>query len=329
MIRTMLRPATAALALFLTFDMAAAQAPTPSLRASVTVIGDVVRIGDLIENAGPVANVPIFRAPDIGTTGAVATGRIVDAIRPHQLIGIDTHGLSEVVVTRASRTITIREVSDVIAQALAAQYGVADAHNLLVSFDSEVHTLQAETNASGALQVVALYFDPHTTRFDAKLDLPSSVALHQQSLHYSGTAVETVDAISIEHPIERGATLRASELVVLRRPKTEPNLITDRNAVIGMAARHPIRPGQPLTAADLMKPEVVQRNSTVTIIYRVPGVILTLRGQAQEPGALGDTIGVLNVESKRVLQAVVTGPDQVTVGQAATRVVENRATQSE
>jgi flagella basal body P-ring formation protein FlgA len=325
----MIRPITAVLALFLTFDMAAAQAPTPSLRASVTVTGDVVRIGDLIENAGPVANVPIFRAPDIGTTGTVATSRIVDAIRPHQLIGIDTHGLADVVVTRASRTITIREVSDVIAQALATQYGIADAHNILVSFDSEVHMLQAETNAGGALQVVALYFDPHTTRFDAKLDLPSSAALHQQSLHYSGTAVETVDAIGIDHPIERSETLKASDLVVLRRPKTEPNLVTDRNAVIGMAARHAIRPGQPLTVADLMKPEVVQRNSSVTIIYRVPGVILTLRGQAQEPGALGDTIGVLNVESKRVLQAVVTGPDQVTVGQVATRVVENGATRSE
>ncbi len=76
---------------------AAAQTPSapaaPALKASVTVSGDIVTIGDLVENAGPVADVPIFRAPDLGTTGAVATDRILDAIRPHQLIGIDTHGL--------------------------------------------------------------------------------------------------------------------------------------------------------------------------------------------------------------------------------------------
>ena len=64
-------------------DPAAAQ--TPALRANVTVTGDVVRIGDLIDNAGAVADVPIFRAPDLGTRGAVATDRIVEAIRPHQL----------------------------------------------------------------------------------------------------------------------------------------------------------------------------------------------------------------------------------------------------
>src|SRR5690348_17840295 len=41
----------------------------PTLKAEATVIGDVVRIGDLVENAGEAADVAIFRAPDIGQTG--------------------------------------------------------------------------------------------------------------------------------------------------------------------------------------------------------------------------------------------------------------------
>ena len=51
--------------------------------------------------------------------------------------------------------------------------------------------------------------------------------------------------------------------------------------------------------------------------------MLTLRGQAQDAGALGDTIGVLNVQSKRVVQGVITGPGRVQILGAATRVVEN------
>ncbi|MFY9694256.1 MAG: flagellar basal body P-ring formation protein FlgA, partial [Xanthobacteraceae bacterium] len=47
----------------------AAQTPSspllPALKATVTVTGDIVTIGDLVENAGPVADVPIFRAPDL------------------------------------------------------------------------------------------------------------------------------------------------------------------------------------------------------------------------------------------------------------------------
>jgi flagella basal body P-ring formation protein FlgA len=320
----MTRLTVATFALVLTLGgAAAAETPAPALRANATVSGDVVRIGDLVENAGPVADVPIFRAPDIGTTGAVATDRIVDAIRPHQLIGIDTRGLAEVLVTRASRAIGAQEISSSVAQALGGQYGFSDAHNILVRFDGDVRTLQVEPSASGPLQVLALSFDPHTLRFDVTFNLPSSAVLQGQAARYTGTAIATVDAVAVDHPVERGEMLKASDLTTLRRPKDDSGALSDLDAVVGLAARHALRPGQPLTGSDVMKPEVVAHNDIVTIVYQAPGVTLTLRGQAQDAGALGDTIGVLNVESKHVVQAVVSGPDRVTVDAITTRVVDS------
>ena len=44
----------------------------PSSRPRRSVAGDIVRIGDLVENAGIVAQVPIFRAPDLGFSGTVS-----------------------------------------------------------------------------------------------------------------------------------------------------------------------------------------------------------------------------------------------------------------
>ena len=303
--------------------------PPPALKASVTVTGDVVHIGDLVENAGPVADVPVFRAPDLGTTGAVTTDRIVDAIRPHQLIDIDTRGLSQVIVTRASRAISAQEISGRVASALAGQYGFGEAHNILVNFDHDVRTLQVEANVTGELQVLALAYDPRTARFDVTFDLPSSMELRWQAARYTGTVIETVDAVAVDHPIERGQILKASDLSILRRPKTEGGALTDLPAVAGLAARHELRPGQALHAADVMKPEIVQRNDNVTIVYEAPGVMLTLRGQAQDAGALGDTIGVLNSESKRVVQAVVSGPGRVTVKAITTHLVESAPAHSE
>jgi flagella basal body P-ring formation protein FlgA len=304
------------LTLILPFGGAAvAQTPAPALKASVTVTSDVVRIGDLVDNAGPVADVAIFRAPDLGTTGTVATDRIVEAIRPHQLIGIDTHGLTEVVVTHASRAITAQEISGRIAEALAGQYGFSNAHNILIGFDQEVRTLQVEPNVTGELQVVALSY--------VTFGLSGSVELRRQQSRFTGTATETIDALTVAHPVEHGDILKDSDLTLVRRPKAETGaVLTDINAVVGLTARHPLRPGQPLAAGDLMKPDIVMRNGTVTIVYSVPGVTLTLRGQAQANGALGDTINVLNIESKRVVQAVVSGPDRVTVGAIVTRVVD-------
>jgi len=301
----------------------AAQNAPPALRTSVTVTGDIVRIGDLVENAGAVADVPIFRAPDLGTRGVVAAERIIEAIRPQHLIGIDTRGLSEVIVTRASRAITPKEISTRIAQVLEGQYGLGAARNILVQFDRDARTLHVEPAATGELQVLAVAYNPRTTRFDITFDLPSSAALHRQTTRFTGVAYETVDALSVDHQLERGEVLKASDLVVLKRPKSEGAVVTDIRAAAGMAARHQLHTGQPLHEADLMKPAIVQRNDMVTIIYQVPGVTLTLRGQAQDTGALGDTVNVLNVESKRVVRGVVAGPGRVTVSANPIRFVEN------
>ena len=74
---------------------------------------------------------------------------------------------------------------------------------------------------------------------------------------------------------------------------------------------------------DLVKPELVGRNEIVTITYEVPGILLTIRVQALEAGAEGDVINVLNSQSKRNIQAVVTGPGRVSVSAPGPRFASN------
>jgi flagellar basal body P-ring formation protein FlgA len=57
-----------------------------------------------------------------------------------------------------------------------------------------------------------------------------------------------------------------------------------------------------------MRPDLIQRNDIVTLVYEVPGVVLTMRGRATEGGAEGDTISVLNEQSKRTVQGTIAGP---------------------
>src|ERR1044072_568750 len=102
MIRTAL---TVALLLALGQEASAAS----RLKELVAVTSEIVRIGDLVENAGAIADVPVFRAPDLGQTGAVQISRITEALRPYDLAGLDTAGLSEVVVTRLSRALTAKD----------------------------------------------------------------------------------------------------------------------------------------------------------------------------------------------------------------------------
>src|ERR1700747_3215550 len=84
----------------------------PVLRANVTVTSDVVRIGDVIDNAGPAGQIAIYRAPDLGTTGSLPTAQVLGALRAHQVIGVDTKDIKDVTVTRLARNVEAKDIKD-------------------------------------------------------------------------------------------------------------------------------------------------------------------------------------------------------------------------
>jgi flagella basal body P-ring formation protein FlgA len=114
-------------------------------------------------------------------------------------------------------------------------------------------------------------------------------------------------------------------VLIERRPRAEigRDIVNDQGQAVGLAARAALQPGRPLRVADLMRPELVQRNETVTLLYEVPGITLTVRGKAIEGGAEGDVISVLNEQSKRTVQGVVAGPGRVIISTGSPRLAAN------
>jgi flagella basal body P-ring formation protein FlgA len=296
----------------------------PKLKAEATVSSGIVRIGDLVEHAGIIANVPIFRAPDLGASGTVPVEAVVEAVARHQLIGLDTGDVSEVTVTRLSRTIPAKAIEDRVAQALATQYALGPAKDVTVTFDRELTAIQLEPSAKGDPRIAALNYDSRSGRFEVTLDMPTGAST-RGALRLAGRAAATAEVVTVARALERGEVIRVADVVVERRPRAEigRELLRSTDDVVGLAARAQLRPGQLLRGADLMRPEVVQHNETVTLIYELPGIRLTVRGKAVDGGAEGDTISVLNEQSKRTVQGVVAGPGRVIIRTSTPRLAAN------
>jgi flagella basal body P-ring formation protein FlgA len=323
----------ALMALFAPIPPAAAQSrdaetPTgPFLKSAATVMGDIVRIGDLVENAGAVAEVPIFRAPDLGQTGSVPVAGVLDAVRGHHILGLDTRGLSEVAVTRAARAITAKDVEARILLALAGKYGLPESGSLAVAFDNEVRTLTVEAGATSELTVTQLSYEPRTTRFDIAFALPGSAVARRFPLRFTGSLSETFEAVVPTREIAQGQVIKAADLAIERRPKTSSSsaTLTAIEQAQGLSAKHSLRAGQVIRQADVAKPELIARGEAVTIVFQVPGITLTMIGKAVDSGALGDVINVINVQSKRTVQTTVIGPGRVSVNAAGARLAANTA----
>ncbi len=296
--------------------------PAPVLRSSITVASDVVRIGDLLENAGEVANVPIFRSPDVGTTGAVPLRKIIEAARAHNLMTIDSGDIVEVKVTRAGRIIGRKEIEARIARLFANTNGLGAAQDLMVSFDRELPNISADMPPGGDIRVVRATLEPISGRFDVMIEIPVG-ASRRSVVRFTGALVETAEAVILTRSIGRTEVVRPADVVVERRAKA--NVPSDAaltvGEVVGRAARQPLRQGMPLRRIDLMKPEIVKRDESVTLVYVVPGMRLTTRGKALESGGEGDLINVLNPQSKRTVQGTVTGPGEVDISTPTSRAV--------
>jgi flagella basal body P-ring formation protein FlgA len=98
------------------------------------------------------------------------------------------------------------------------------------------------------------------------------------------------------------------------------NDVASRDRAVGMQMRKQVRAGQPLRVADLARPDLVQRDQSVTLIFESAGLYLTIRGKALEGGTEGDVVNVLNLQSKRTVSGVVIGRGQVAVAVAAPRL---------
>jgi flagella basal body P-ring formation protein FlgA len=328
----MIRIATVTLLLALTATASAQQTGTPAplaptLRSDVLATTEIVRIGDLVDNAGAAASIAVFRAPDLGQTGSVSVARVLEALRTHKVIAVETRGLTEVNVTRVSRAIGTKEIETYLTQIIAGRYGLRDPGNMSVIFDREFRTIHIDPNASADLNVARLSFDPRNGRFDVVFDIGGPASANRVPMRFTGLAVETNEAAVVTRPIARGDVLRASDIAVERRPRTQvsSDTVRDVQGAIGLAARQAMKPGQVIRRGDLAKPELVHRNEPVIMIFEQPGLTLTLRGKALDSGAEGDTVNVVNLQSKKTLQGIVSGSGKVTIVSTAPRATTNVA----
>jgi flagellar basal body P-ring formation protein FlgA len=291
----------------------------PVLRANVQVSGDLVRIGDVIDNAGSAGQIAIYRAPDLGTTGSLPVAQVLNTLRAHHVIGVDTRDLKEISVTRLARTLEGKDIELQVARALERRNGLGDAANLSLTFDRDPGDVRLDAGFTGGMQPTIARYDNRNGRFDVTFEIANENGAAAK-LRFTGTAIETVEAAVLARTIERNEIVKSSDVVVERRPKAEVGAdAAARDRAVGMQARRQLRAGQAIRAADLAKPDLVQRDQNVTLIYEAPGIYLTMRGKALDNGTEGDVVNVMNLQSKRTLSGTVTGRGQVSITPPAPR----------
>lgn len=281
------------------------------LRENLVIADAQITLGDLFDNAGDAAGVPIARAPAPGTRGSLDIVYVRHIAAEHGLDWANAAGLRRVTLTRASRVIEQSEIADIIAGELFMTEGRP--HEVRLS--TAGGALHAPIDSIGGLQIQALNYDPRSGLVAVEV-LPYAGA---NPVRLSGRAYATTEVPVLAHPVAAGEEIDSGDItwMSVRADRVRPDAILDPDQLVGMEARRALRPNETLRGYDFQAPVVIARGEIVALTFEAPGLQLAVRARALEDASDGELARFVNLQSNRTIEALVDGPGRARVGISA------------
>lgn len=138
-------------------------------------------------------------------------------------------------------------------------------------------------------------------------------------------ATGNVQVLTYTRSLAAGEILQPTDLAWTKAAAAPSDAPSDAEAVLGQAAKRPLRAGAVVLTHDLGSAQVIKPGDIVNVSFEAEGVSLTLQGKSMGTAGVGENLSVQNTLSKKVVQAVVTGPGQAVVGPAADQMKTSRS----
>jgi flagella basal body P-ring formation protein FlgA len=288
----------------------AVAAPLPTLNVQITLDAGVIRVGDIWRDAGAKTEAIVGTAPLPGHSFTVDGPQLSFIAHLYDVDWKPTSGVERSFVERPGRTLTHDEIRDAVAPALV-QAGAPPSGSLELT---SLNDLLVPPLSFPRIAVQEASYDAGSERFAANIAV-SAEGVPTQTMRVAGRMVQRVDAVVTTRRLLAGQTIGAGDVQVMpiAARRVGVALAPGLADVVGQATRRAIAAGQPVAAADVGPPILVEMGAPVVLTLDTPGMSISAQGRALAAGGRGDTIQVMNMSSRAVLEARVSGPGQASV----------------
>ncbi|WP_332716177.1 flagellar basal body P-ring formation chaperone FlgA [Pelagibacterium mangrovi] len=299
----------AGLALALAALTTTAQAE-PLLKGDVTVTAAIVTVGDLVDNAGLMAETAVFRAPAPGTAGVLSVEDIAAALRSAGIEEFQAAGLDTIRVARVGVEVSLPLITDLIATDLRTRGILSGGMDMDIALDTPLPELVSANTANPATLTILRYM-PGSSTFSARFQIGGI----DRPLDVSGQIQLLIAAPHLTRTLPQGTILSSDdvEMRMIPLPYAESAGLVDIEQLVGKALQRQTRAGVMLRPSDIAAPEIISRNEQVTVVYQHGSLTLTTTGKALNAASLSEPVTVLNTMSNKVLQGIATQNGTVTI----------------
>ena len=173
--------------------------------------------------------------------------------------------------------------------------------------------LAVPTNARVSVERIS--YQPAGQRFTAVLAAAPQDAAPQR-VTVAGRLQREIDVPVPNRRIRAGEVIGAGDVqwVAMREQTIPDSAVGVAEEMIGRTPRRNLAPGAPVLAGDLKRPAIIAKGAPVMLVLIQPNMRLTARGRSLEEGGVGDTIRVINEQSRMNVVGVILPDGQVAVG---------------
>jgi flagella basal body P-ring formation protein FlgA len=285
-------------------------AQAASLRTMTTLHGPTVYLRDLFDESGRNADARLGPGPEPGGRIIVEASQLNAIARRYGVAWQSISTSDRAVLEWPGRPLRREEAIEAVRLAVTAAGAPDDCDIELPAFSPPV----VPFDTTAVPTVSQLDYDRRSGRFTAILSITGE-GMNPINSRISGQVLELMDVAVAATRLLPETVLRTGDVKMarVRAALVQGEVARGIDQVIGMELRRPVPAGQPLRAADMMRPPMVRRGAVVQVQLQVGGLSVNGQAVAVEAGAEGDRIRVQNMSSRALLMAQVIGSGLVRV----------------
>ncbi|MEE8587660.1 MAG: flagellar basal body P-ring formation chaperone FlgA [Acidobacteriota bacterium] len=297
----------------LLFLLCTLQAQTIRVSGPVDVASEEITLGDIARiepQSEALADIPLGHAPYAGHYRWISRSEVEEALRKWggeskvRLLMED-----KLLVRRQSQRVTAAQLEQAVRKHFEQQESGAV---------FEVERIEAPSGL-----VVPAGFLEIEIEAPSNLGLLSNVSLKanlmlngrlQRSVWVRAALSARQSVVVTVRDLPRGHRIQPQDVrLAQRRLKRWGSYFSQTAAVVGTVLGRSLSAQEPIPARFVKRPLAVKRGDFVTVLARGASFLVSTTGKAKGSGAVGDRIAVENLQSKKVVRAVITGDKEVQV----------------
>lgn len=281
------------------------------IKTESVVTGDSILLGDIFYGLPHSEGKVLGPAPQPGHEMILNARTLMKIASALDLPWRPANTAEQVVLRSAAVTVSSQEIQERLHEMLKEKGAQEPFH---VSFGGATPAIVLPQDEAATFEVGDLSYDVKNERYNAVIFAPS-MSKPIQKVSVSGKVDAMTQIPVLRESLRAGTIIGQRDIDYVEIPSRE---LGDKTALraddlIGATPRRVLTAGRPVLLTEVESPRMVKRGDLVTMVFQEGTLTLTAKGRALEHGAKGDAIRVVNENSSRTVEAIVTAEKEVTL----------------